>query len=513
MVASGASHAAGIAPDPGVTAGTTHFLREDATWAVPSGGTGSPGGSTTQVQYNDAGAFNGDAALTFTKATGLTTFKNGLTIGAGPTSGDSWIDLPTTGASGIGQGGAGTNPWIAYAGGAGNYFSDTGVGDIAYRAANGTRQVMGNAGGGGTNGTFSIGLNLIELNNSSIFEWSSTSGSKGSPDTAFARNAAGVVEVNNGTAGTYRDILARGLRSNATTFSNATTAIEGTTQAFTDSTTNVNGATITGGGSNHVQGYYNGTNWVVETGTGSGGAPGGSTTQVQYNNSGVLGGITNLTTDGTSITKLTTAATGVFSMIGNTSGTTTIQPLPIAGTGTITLPQQGGVEASNGVVTSTVTQTAITETAHVVYTVPAGTARVGTTFRIVGWGNADNGTTAITYACRIRWGGTGGVNLTSPNLQFIGTTTAQTNKSWKAVALVTIRTIGATGTAFVSNDLINHTASSTGVFGEDALDSGATGVTINTTTSNDLDLTWTLSATTGAPVIRTLGGFVETIQP
>ncbi|MEP7234129.1 MAG: hypothetical protein ABI778_02420 [Ignavibacteriota bacterium] len=35
MVASGASHAAGIAPDPGVTSGTTKFLREDATWAAP----------------------------------------------------------------------------------------------------------------------------------------------------------------------------------------------------------------------------------------------------------------------------------------------------------------------------------------------------------------------------------------------------------------------------------------------------------------------------------------------
>jgi Concanavalin A-like lectin/glucanases superfamily len=38
MVASGASHAKGAAPDPGATAGTTKFLREDATWAVPAGG-------------------------------------------------------------------------------------------------------------------------------------------------------------------------------------------------------------------------------------------------------------------------------------------------------------------------------------------------------------------------------------------------------------------------------------------------------------------------------------------
>jgi hypothetical protein len=37
FVASGASHAAGIVPDPGSTAGTTKFLREDATFAVPPG--------------------------------------------------------------------------------------------------------------------------------------------------------------------------------------------------------------------------------------------------------------------------------------------------------------------------------------------------------------------------------------------------------------------------------------------------------------------------------------------
>lgn len=43
-----------------------------------------------------------------------------------------------------------------------------------------------------------------------------------------------------------------------------TSAIEGKFAAFTDSTTNTWGATITGGGSNHVRGNCNGTNWTVE---------------------------------------------------------------------------------------------------------------------------------------------------------------------------------------------------------------------------------------------------------
>jgi hypothetical protein len=36
FVASGASHAAGVVPDAGATAGTTRFLREDAVWVVPT---------------------------------------------------------------------------------------------------------------------------------------------------------------------------------------------------------------------------------------------------------------------------------------------------------------------------------------------------------------------------------------------------------------------------------------------------------------------------------------------
>lgn len=42
FVGSGASHARGTVPDPGASAGTTHFLREDASWAVPAYPTALP---------------------------------------------------------------------------------------------------------------------------------------------------------------------------------------------------------------------------------------------------------------------------------------------------------------------------------------------------------------------------------------------------------------------------------------------------------------------------------------
>lgn len=52
---------------------------------ISGGGTGSPGGSTTQVQYNDAGNFAGDATFTFNKATGAVGVSS--LVSAGPVTG------------------------------------------------------------------------------------------------------------------------------------------------------------------------------------------------------------------------------------------------------------------------------------------------------------------------------------------------------------------------------------------------------------------------------------------
>ncbi len=52
------SGAKGLAPASG--GGTANFLRADGTWATPAGGGGgAPGGATTQMQFNNAGAFAG----------------------------------------------------------------------------------------------------------------------------------------------------------------------------------------------------------------------------------------------------------------------------------------------------------------------------------------------------------------------------------------------------------------------------------------------------------------------
>jgi len=89
--------------------------------------------------------------------------------------------------------------------------------------------------------------------------------------------------------------------------------------------------------------YYNGTDYVKLTGTATAGAAGGSTTQVQFNSSGVLAGSANLTWDGTNLTSTgfsgphngtvgaTTANTGAFTTLSAT-GVATFSA------GTVSLP-------------------------------------------------------------------------------------------------------------------------------------------------------------------------------
>lgn len=54
-------------------------------WAAGGGGGGTPGGADTQVQFNDAGAFGGDAGLTYVKATDILTITGGTVVGSSGT--------------------------------------------------------------------------------------------------------------------------------------------------------------------------------------------------------------------------------------------------------------------------------------------------------------------------------------------------------------------------------------------------------------------------------------------
>jgi hypothetical protein len=87
----GNAKVAAIEANGTVTAGAVNYTATDGTAGqvlttygngvtyfstVSGGGNGSPGGANTQIQFNDAGAFAGNAAMTFNKVTGNTTLGN-----------------------------------------------------------------------------------------------------------------------------------------------------------------------------------------------------------------------------------------------------------------------------------------------------------------------------------------------------------------------------------------------------------------------------------------------------
>jgi hypothetical protein len=62
----------------GTGANGTTFWRGDGVWATPAGGGGSPGGSDTQIQFNNSGAFGGNANFTYASPTVTISSNTGI---------------------------------------------------------------------------------------------------------------------------------------------------------------------------------------------------------------------------------------------------------------------------------------------------------------------------------------------------------------------------------------------------------------------------------------------------
>ncbi len=106
--ASGAGHALGAVPDPGATAGTGRFLREDGVWAQAGGG-GSGGGASGTATINGGSIDNTAIGQTTPAAgqfsqlsvTGCTWFLSGTNQGVGTCQPTAWNGVSGVGGSNV----------------------------------------------------------------------------------------------------------------------------------------------------------------------------------------------------------------------------------------------------------------------------------------------------------------------------------------------------------------------------------------------------------------------------
>lgn len=314
-----------------ITLGTN--LSMSGTTLNATGG-GTPSGANTQVQFNDSGAFGGDSGLTWDKINKILTVTStssawAVVMANNPGAGqrNNLILNNTQGTSKSSQ--------IIWQGSGSPVFSLTsdlgtnGTADFALydSVVGGSRLYFGS--------DYRIGMP-----NSTVLGFSA-GGIGGNPtptiDTGLYRNAAGVAEINNGTAGQYRDLYARNitlqssgvitgsgtvptggtsnqvLQKNSNTnydvgwttlagggnVSNSGTPTSGQTAVWTDATHIKGETSLAGGTTSQVLKKNSNTDYDYSWGAGGGGTPGGLDTQVQFNDGGAFGGDASLLWDKT----------------------------------------------------------------------------------------------------------------------------------------------------------------------------------------------------------------------
>jgi hypothetical protein len=175
-------------------ADATHFCRGDGAWVVPPGGSATPGGSTGQVQYNNAGAFaavtNMSGDCTWAIPSGVITClkTNGTSFAPSATIDTTNAANITSGTLAAARGGAGTTSGILKANGSGLVSAATSGTDYA-PATSGSSILYGNGAGGFSNVTIGSGLTF------STGTLSATGGGGGTPG-----GTSGQVQYNNAGA-------------------------------------------------------------------------------------------------------------------------------------------------------------------------------------------------------------------------------------------------------------------------------------------------------------------------
>jgi hypothetical protein len=263
-----------------------YFLQTDGegnlTWSAAGGGggNGSPGGSNTQVQFNNAGTFGGDSGFTYNNITNTLSVQNAN------------VDVLNTGHANLGPIGN-----ITITGGFANYVLTTdGTGNLRWSASAGgggnpagsNSQVQFNANGsfGATaNFTFDNPSNTLNVTNANVSNVLRVLGDIQCSEDITASNVT-----------LSRNVTTSNAIINGNLLINPTANLRAYGNVNTSGSANINLGTlsnihIAGGSDGYVlqtDGLGN-LSWTAQSGGGGNGSPGGSNTQIQFNNSGIFG--------------------------------------------------------------------------------------------------------------------------------------------------------------------------------------------------------------------------------
>ncbi len=343
------------------TPSSTTYLRGDGTWSTiagmvyPAAGIANSTGSAWGTSYSTSGSGTVlalTASPTFTGTVTGGTFSgthtgigSGLTgIGTASLGGITGTPSSTTFLRGDGT-------WGTVGTGSGTVTSST-AGQVAYFQSSGTT-VIGTSTITISGGQVGIGTSTttagLTVNGTSAFQYGTNYTTIGTQQ-AVAINASASVRYTGASAATFNGIVA-GANGQVLYLHNGSTATLTLSNKNAAETTVANqivtgtGADLAVAANSAVILQYDTTAtnssgatgaWRIIGGSGGGGTPGGSTTQVQFNNASAFGGDAKLTWDNTN--KILAAGTGAATPVG-TTGT-------VAGVTVNVIPQAVAVTAS-----------------------------------------------------------------------------------------------------------------------------------------------------------------------
>lgn len=542
----------------------TQYLGADG--ACHNGGSGSPAGIDTQVQFNDGGSFGADTGFSYNKTSNtldvpvitqngnqvLDTGQNSQTIFFTANSNGNGLSMinGSTGAAATntldvanssntlhmtlaGTGHTGTLITGGVSGQSAAIYTQGAVPmDIGTNSVSQLRLTSG--GGlqvgvptGGDKGVGTLNATGLYINGSSVAAgpggsttqvqfnaagafsgdaaFTFNSGTGAVVATSFSGSGAALTALNAGNISTGTLAVARGGTGTTTSTGTGNVVLSASpTLTGTVTATTIAATTVTVGGNSVCQ--STGTNCPSAT-------AGGSTTQVQYNSTGVLAGSASFTFDsGTGAVSATSFTGSGATLTSLNAGNISAGTLPVnrGGTGTTTSTGTGNVVLSasptiTGTLTAaTVAATTLTGAGSGITSLDAGNVSAGT----LAVARGGTGTTTST--------GTGNVVL-SASPTFTGTITGGTfsgTHTGDGSALTALNgsnvASGTVAAARVANIDLAATGNG-GITGTLPVSHGGTGVTTSTGTGNAVlsaspTLTGTVTAATIAATSVTVGG-------